>query len=433
MFIDRRKNPTGKSLGNRQKFTRRAKGQIKEAVEKALKDRSIQDFDKKQDISIPSKGTKEPFFHHSSEGGTRDYVHPGNQDFQKGDRIRRPEKGGGSGSGKGDPSDSGEGEDEFTFTLTQDEVLDVLFEGLELPNMDKTSMNQVTKTEYRRAGVTASGSPTNMNLIRTMRNSFGRRLALKRPTTAEVEELTEQLITLEMKNEKTPENLDELEKIRDELERLKSKQKWVPYIDPIDVRYNAFEKVSIPSSQAVMFCLMDVSASMGEHEKDLAKRFFVLLHLFLKRKYEKVDVVFIRHTQNAEEVDEETFFYSTQTGGTIVASALEEMQSIYKSRYPIDEWNIYAAQASDGDAFGNDAKICADMLMEDILPKCQYYTYIEIEDERRDALGMGETSLWGEYGNIPKDSGKFTMSKVTEPEDVIPVFRELFSKEENNV
>lgn len=432
MFIDRRKNPTGKSLGNRQKFTRRAKRQIKEAVEKSLKDRSIKDFDKKQDISIPAKGTKEPFFHHSSEGGTRDYVHPGNQDFQKGDRIRRPKKDGGQGAGSG-PSDSGEGEDEFTFSLTQDEVLAVIFEGLELPNMDKTSMKQVTKTEYRRAGVTVAGSPTSMNLIRTMRNSFGRRLALKRPTTAEVEELTSQMFDLEVKTTKTPEDHEELKKVRDELEKMKSKQKWVPYIDPIDVRFNAFEKQIIPSSQAVMFCLMDVSASMGSHEKDLAKRFYVLLHLFLKRKYEKVDVIFIRHTHNAEEVDEETFFYSTQTGGTVVASALEEMQKIYKARYPIDEWNIYAAQASDGDAFGQDAKVCADTLIEDILPNCQYYTYVEIEDERRDALGMGQTSLWEEYSNIPKDSGKFTMSKVTEPEDIIPVFRELFSKEENNV
>ena len=433
MFIDRRKNPTGKSLGNRQKFTRRAKAQIKEAVEKSLKDRSIKDFDKNQDISIPAQGTKEPFFHHSSEGGTRDYVHPGNQDFQKGDRIRRPEKGGGSGSGKGNPSDSGEGEDEFTFTLSQDEVLDVLFEGLELPNMNKTSMKQVTKTEYRRAGVTVSGAPTNLNLVRTMRNSFGRRLALKRPTIAEVEELTEQMFALEMKSVKTPEEHEELKRVKVELERLKSKQKWVPYIDPIDVRYNAFQKTIIPSSQAVMFCLMDVSGSMGEHEKDLAKRFYVLLHLFLKRKYEKVDVVFIRHTHVADEVDEETFFYSTQSGGTVVATALEEMQKIYKSRYPIDEWNIYAAQASDGDAFGSDAENCKNMLIEDVLPQCQYYTYIEIEDPRSVAMGMGDTSMWEQYGNIPKDTGKFTMSKVTESEDIIPVFRELFSKEENNV
>ena len=82
----------------------------------------------------------------------------------------------------------------------------------------------------------------------------------------------------------------------------------IPYIDPLDVRYRRFEAHPKPVAQAVMFCLMDVSGSMTEHMKDLAKRFYVLLYIFLKRRYKNVDVVFIRHTHQAQEVDEDTFF-----------------------------------------------------------------------------------------------------------------------------
>ena len=115
------------------------------------------------------------------------------------------------------------------------------------------------------------------------------------------------------------------------------------------MRYRRFEPQPKPVAQAVMFCLMDVSGSMTEHMKDLAKRFFALLYLFLKRRYKHVDIVFIRHTHEAREVDEETFFYSPETGGTVVSTALEEMARIVDDRYPPDDWNIYAAQASDGD------------------------------------------------------------------------------------
>ena len=128
------------------------------------------------------------------------------------------------------------------------------------------------------------------------------------------------------------------------------------------MRFNAFTEQPVPTSQAVMFCLMDVSGSMGEREKDLAKRFYMLLHLFLKRRYEKVDIVFIRHTHDAQEVDEQEFFYSRQSGGTIVSTALDKMLEIQKERYATADWNIYAAQASDGYTQSGDARRCVEML-----------------------------------------------------------------------
>ena len=151
-----------------------------------------------------------------------------------------------------------------------------------------------------------------------------------------------------------------------------------------------------------MFCLMDVSGSMGEREKDLAKRFFILLHLFLKRRYEQTDIVFIRHTHEAQEVDEETFFYSRETGGTVVSTALDgDDQGACATATRSTSWNIYAAQASDGDNFPDDGDKCIRMLNEDILPLCQYFAYVEIVDER-------ETDMFQSTGTTAPSSGRHT-------------------------
>lgn len=433
-FIDRRLNPKGKSIANRQRFIRRARHEIKEAVQKSLKDRTVSDFEQGQKISIPSKGTKEPRLRHARTGGTRQVVHPGNKDFQQGDQIRKPRSGGGQGGGKR-ASDSGDSEDNFQFTLTQEEVLDIFFEDLELPNLVKTALKETETISYRRSGVTTVGAPTNLNLVRTMRNSFGRRLALKRPTTSELAALQQELFDLEKKSQPSEAEFKRRQELIQAIEEINNKRRWVPYIDPIDVRYNAFEPTPVPSSQAVMFCLMDVSGSMGEREKDLAKRFYILLHLFLKRRYDRVELVFIRHTHTAQEVDEETFFYSRQSGGTIVSTALDEMLKIWKDRYPTDEWNVYAAQASDGYTQSGDAARCIELLNTEILPYCQYYAYIEILDEREMEVFSDDESgaeLWRAYREVREAWENFATKRIARPSDIFPVFRELFSKEEKD-
>ena len=429
-FIDRRLNPKGKSLGNRQRFLRRARSQIREAVQKSLKDRSVSDFEKGHKISIPSKSTTEPTFRNAKTGGEREWVAPGNKEFVPGDHIRKPRQGAG-GAGK-DAATSGEGEDDFTFTLTQDEVLDIFFEDLELPNLIKTNLKEITSHAYRRAGVTSSGTPNNINLIRTMRNSYGRRLALKRPRTAELDALKERLFALETKSAPSDEDLADKDKLLKEIGILEARRRWIPFIDPIDVRYNAFEPQPIPSSQAVMVCLMDVSGSMGEREKDLAKRFYILLHLFLKRRYDRVELVFIRHTHMAQEVDEETFFYSRQSGGTIVSTALDEMLRIWKERYSSADWNVYAAQASDGYTQAGDALRCVELLNEEIMPRCQYYAYIEILDEREMEVFADEEAgaeLWRSYRTVQGAWPNFATKRIAKPSDIFPVFRELFAKQ----
>jgi uncharacterized sporulation protein YeaH/YhbH (DUF444 family) len=427
-FIDRRLNPRDKSLGNRMRFLKRTRARIKEAVDKAVRERTIGDAAKGGSVSIPSDGINEPMFHDSDAGGDRQRVLPGNKDFVTGDRIEKPKGGQGGRGRKG--ADDGDGEDDFTFALSESEFLDLLFEDLELPDLIKASLKDAKLSEQRRAGFSADGVIPNLNVLRTMRQSLGRRLALRRPSRSEVERIEARLKEISDPPETEALHEEQL-RLREELKRLKRLQRAIPFIDPIDVRYNRFTRVTVPRAKAVMFCLMDVSASMGEREKDLAKRFFILLHLFLRRKYERVDVVFIRHTHEAKEVDEHEFFYGRETGGTVVSSALEEMIEIRDKRYSPAEWNIYCAEASDGDNSGGDTDHCIDLLNEGILPSTQYFAYIEIADRDISSHWSGGDSkeLWRGYASLAESAPNFAMRKVSNPADIYPVFRELFARQ----
>jgi uncharacterized sporulation protein YeaH/YhbH (DUF444 family) len=426
-FIDRRQNPGDRSLGNRQRFIRRARAQIKKALDQSLRDRKLGDAASGEDLSIPTKGISEPRLRHAANEGRRDRVLPGNKEFVTGDHVKKPPKGG-QGAGK-DGAEDGEGEDEFRFTLSREEFLELFFEDLELPDLIKTDLRESPTVTYQRAGFARDGTPSNLDVMRTMRNSLGRRIALNRPDKKAVAALEAQITALEKSREPREEDRGRLEALYEELEELQRRQKIVAYIDPVDVRYRNRQPVPKPNTKAVMFCLMDVSGSMGEREKDLAKRFFVLLHLFLKRRYEHIDVVFIRHTHEAQEVDEETFFYSRQSGGTVVSTALTKMMEVVNDRYPTDAWNIYAAQASDGENFSGDSQTCSSLLAEEVIPVCQYYAYVEILDEREfELFGNPEAgaALWRSYREVAAARKNFAMKRVTKPADIYPVFRELF-------
>ncbi|PCI34270.1 MAG: hypothetical protein COB54_00280 [Alphaproteobacteria bacterium] len=430
-IIDRRLNPKGKSLSNRQRFLDRAKKQIKRAVDDALKNRKISNTDGGERIKIPTEGLHEPHFLGDMRKGNRDRVLPGNRDFMPGDKIKRPPPQG-AGQGGREGAEDGEGEDSFQFTLTRDEFLDIFFEDMALPDFIKKSIKEEVIHEYQRAGYKKQGSPSNLNLKLTMRNSLARRLCLHRPRDEEIAELEDQITALRQKTPLSPKISQQLGVLLETLETKKRKRRVVPYIDPLDVRYSSFTQVEKPNTQAVMFCLMDVSGSMGEIHKELAKRFFMLLHLFLNRQYNKVDVVFIRHTHLASEVDEETFFHSRETGGTIVSTALEIMQQVIKDRYPPDDWNIYAAQASDGDNLNSDNAHCQQLLTEELLPKCQYFAYVEVWDSHEAEMfpdASNVTRLWQTYDEIRQTHENFAVKKVTRAEDIFPVLHDLFAKE----
>ncbi|MGL4352073.1 MAG: YeaH/YhbH family protein, partial [Plesiomonas shigelloides] len=374
-FIDRRLNGKNKSMVNRQRFLRRYKSQIKEAISDAVNKRSVTDVNSGESISIPSRDISEPFLH-QGKGGVHERVHPGNDQFIAGDHIDRPQGGGGGGGGgEGQASPDGEGQDDFVFQISKDEYLDLLFEDLELPNLQKNQINQMIEYKTHRAGFTANGVPANISIIRSLRNSLARRTAMTAVKRQQLRVLEQQLDDMERTEPARP--LEE-EQVRREISELRDKIRRVPFIDTFDLRYKNYERRPEPSSQAVMFCLMDVSGSMDQATKDIAKRFYILLYLFLSRTYKNVEVVYIRHHTQAKEVDEHEFFYSQETGGTIVSSALRLMQEIMEKRYPASLWNIYAAQASDGDNWADDSPHCRELLQQKILPFVRYYSYIEI-------------------------------------------------------
>jgi uncharacterized sporulation protein YeaH/YhbH (DUF444 family) len=427
-IIDRRLNPGGKSLPNRQRFLRRAKASLQRAVADKAIDRDIGNIDQAGEVTIPVDGVREPGFRRSSSGGVRDHVLPGNKKFIEGDTLERPDSGGG-GSGHEGGTD-GEDEDNFRFVLTREEFLKIFLDDLDLPNLAKRRLATTESSGIRRAGYTISGSPPNLALTRTMRNSLARRIAMRRPKAKELARLESEIEALEQSDTASEERLQSL---RAELELLQRRSRQVPYIDPLDMRYRRFEPYPRPVTQAVMFCLMDVSGSMTEHMKDLAKRFFMLLYIFLQHRYRHVEIVFIRHTHEAKEVDERTFFYSPETGGTLVSSALLEMERIISERYSPESWNIYAAQASDGDNAPQDRDTCLKLLKDTILPQCQYFAYLEVGSERPgQPVGFlsSRTTLWQTYEALASGGGSLAMRKVSHRREIYPVFRELFKHQD---
>jgi hypothetical protein len=415
-IVDRRLAGKNKSIGNRERFLRRHQEQIREAVRKAVEGRSIRDMEQAEDITIPKKDISEPVFHHGS-GGVRDQVHPGNMDHLRGDRIRRPQ-GGGGGRGGGKASDSGEGEDDFIFTLSKEEFMQVFFDGLALPHLVRNQIGETPEWKSHRAGYTKEGTPSNLHIVRSMRHALGRRLSLGTGARQALKEKIEALAELE----RAPESHDAaMRALRLEIEALQLRLKRIPFLDPLDLRFRGVVKTPVPMVKAVMFCVMDVSGSMDEGRKNLSKQFFILLYLFLTRHYEKIDIVFIRHHTQAQEVDEETFFHATESGGTVVSSALDLMQKIITQRYSPSEWNIYGAQASDGDNFSTDSGRCRELLSDALLPLCRYYAYIQVAEE--------EQNLWTEYATLGEDHANFAMRKVTDATQIYPIFRDLFKKE----
>lgn len=418
-LIDRRLQGKNKSAVNRERFLRRYKAQIKDAVGRAIKGRSITDIENGEKVSIPVKDVNEPHFGHA-HGGVWEVVNPGNTEYQKGDQINRPKSGGG-GAGRGKAGNSEQTtEDDFIFELTREEFMNYFFEDLELPNMVKTQLAQTVEFKNQRAGYNVSGTPSNIHVLRSLRGALGRRIAVGGPARKALKQAEQDLQRLEELG--AGEDDGRVLELKHKIHALTTRLLAIPFIDPFDLRYTNRIKVPKPSTQAVMFCIMDVSGSMDEMRKDTAKRFFILLYLFLKRVYEKIEVVFIRHHTAAAEVDEDEFFHSRESGGTVVSSALHLLQKILFERYGQGDWNAYVAQASDGDNWDNDSVLCKQLLENAIIPRVQYYTYVEITD------GPPQ-NLWEQYADLAATHGNFAMQKIVTPADIYPVFRELFKKQ----
>jgi hypothetical protein len=420
-FIDRRLNSKNKSTVNRQRFLRRYKNQIKKSVSDAINQRGVTDIDSGESIVIPKRDLSEPTFH-QGDGGIKDRVHPGNDQFTTGDQIPRPPPQQGQGGGEGEASNSGEGQDDFTFSISKEEYLNLLFEDLELPNLEKNQLDKLIEYKTVRSGFCAEGVPSNIDIVKSLQGSIARRIAMSATKRKDLKTLESELIAL---NNDKQDHIQQKRLLIAEIDTLKSKIAKVPFIDTFDLRFRNYAKQAVPTSKAVMFCLMDVSGSMDQATKEMAKRFYILLYLFLSRTYKNIDVVYIRHHTQAKEVDEHEFFYSQETGGTIASSALELMDEIIKARYNDSQWNIYGAQASDGDNWADDSPRCQVLMEQEILPKSRYFSYIEITQR-------AHQTLWKHYQQVGEKHANFAMQHIKSVEDIYPVFRELFKKNTQN-
>src|SRR5512134_423577 len=417
-IVDRRADPPGRGSVNRERFVRRFKDEIKRAADDEFAKRSIKDVGRGGRITIPGRGLKEPYLHHDDETGSRDFVLPGNREFIPGDTIKRPQGGSGKGGPDGDEPGQGEGRDEFGFVLSRDEFLALFFDDLELPNLERTRFGEVTMERTRRAGYSRDGVPGNLSPAMTVRMSIARRIALRGAINRRLGELEE---------ERAGANETRQREIDEEFERLVRRRDSLPFLEDVDRRYRSRAPMPAPATRAVMLCLMDVSGSMDEHKKDLAKRFFALLYLFLERKYGSVEVVFIRHTESAEEVDEQTFFYDRQSGGTLVRPALELADRVIRERYTGGDWNVYVAQASDGDCGAEDGRMSAQLIETELLPRVRYFAYVDIPGNN--GWFDRPSDLWQNYQSIEDDA--FQMRHVHARSDIWPVFRQLFAKKEH--
>jgi hypothetical protein len=413
-IVDKRNNPKGKSSPNRQKLLKRIGHKIKKAMPNIIKNNNVKDLtSSKKGVQIPIKGINEPQFSYDGKSGDKKHVHPGNKEYIPGDKIRKPREGEGEGGQKGsnDPTIT---EDDFVITISREEFLDYFFDDLELPDMIKKHLNSVVDFKQKRAGFTNAGTPNRLNVVKSYKNSMSRKMASAIFFEKKIKELEEKL-----KNDKLTDL--EIQELQKELDRLNKMKSSVNFMEEVDLRYNNYEQYPVPVTSAVMFCIMDVSGSMGEKEKDIAKRFFMLLYMFLTKQYEKIEMVFIRHHTLAKEVDEEEFFNSRESGGTIVLPALELMDKIIDERYS-SGWNVYASQASDGDVWDRaDAVSCSNLLRDKLLKKIQYMIYIEIARERY-------SDLWNQYDDLSKSVTNFKVGKINDNTEIWEVFKDFFQK-----
>lgn len=450
---------------SRERVIQRHKDLVRDAVRRAVTNGKIDEIGKDGlDITIPKRDLSQPNIVHG-KGGNRTIVHPGNKEWIKGDQIERPKGGGGGGGGGNQAGDGENGESDFTIHLNEEEVLNVIYEDLGLPNMNILSSADATKTQLKYAGIVSQGTPDKLHMVRSKRAQIGRVIAASEPENQKILRLRreQKAILSAYDPEAKPvvktglsqtfgdvstaelikrvevgikrlhkqfghavsyEDNVRLNELEDQIKKHRKKLGLIPEYDDVDMKFRSFARKPVPCAKAVMFCLMDVSSSMDEERKYKAQMFYFLLYKFLQRNYEKIDIVYVQHTTTAKEVDHNEFFHGRETGGTIVSSGLQLVKEIQEKRYNANEWNMYLAQASDGDNWNGDDDKC-DKLLRGLLKIMQAGFYTEITEGQ-------PQSLWHTYQKVKQDfKSKFWIANIRERTDVVKVFREFFSKNSN--
>lgn len=450
IIIDRRTTANrDRTSENRGRLLRRYKSAIKEQLPRILGDRKLLDNVRGGGgkVVIPKKSLSEPQFVYG-DGGLKDTVLPGNDRWHEYDTIDKPQ----DGEDEGGAGDGPDGLDEFSIVLSREEFLKILFDDCELPFMVDTLVQKQAEITHENAGFQVAGSPNRLSIIRSYKNSKARRLSSSSALTEEIATLEQEIEDIFEAVRDTPGNggqpseaqKERLAELATKIGELKIRKSILPLFDTTDLRFRTRVEKKLPKTHATMIMIMDNSGSMGEREKTIARKFFILLYLFLAQNYDKIDMRFISHTTTAKEMNEEEFFDTHENGGTIVSSALDLLVKMLAGEDTVgtpDELkntgelkgrtNIYVAQVSDGDNTDTDNGTCSELLSDDILPFVNYFAYVQVEQESNPLGGLlsysRRNSLWATYEAISKNHPNHVSKRVTHERDIFGVFRSFFS------
>lgn len=378
---------------------RRNRELVEESIKKNLgniiAEESIIGKSKDKKIKIPLRGIKEFQFIY---GKNKPSVGVGDGDEKRGDKFHGEDK---SGNGK-DKAGNQEGEEVYETEITIEEVIKYLFEDLNLPDIDKKLLSQLEEKSCRKLGYQNKGIFPRLAKKRSAVEKIKRKQSFKR-AMAEVQESID--------NEKS---LDNGETGNMQTERF-------PFIED-DLKYYRIKEDNKKDYNAVVLCIMDVSGSMDQTKKYLARSFYFLLYQFLQLKYANVDVVFIAHTTTAKEVNEKEFFHRGESGGTYISSGYEKALEIISERYSPSNWNIYAFHCSDGDNWSEDNKKAIESAKK-LCEVCNLFGYGEIVPGY---YNMGSTIKSELQSKI--DSKNFAAININKKEDVLPALKKLLEK-----
>ena len=380
-----------RSAADRSRHKRKIEKAIREGVTDIIADESIIGQEGKKRIKIPVKGIKEwQFIFGQNESNKQVGSAPGSP-IHRGQVVKKGQQQQDQGNNPGNDK----GEETYEVEITLEELAEYLFESLKLPDLDKKKFKVTVQEKPKQHGTRPFGIRPRLDKKESAIQRLKRKSAAKR---------TEQI-------ELDPETGEEV----------------FPFHDN-DLRYHFIKDKPKEATNAVIFFMMDVSGSMTTNVKFIARSFYFLLYQFIRHKYEKVEIVFIAHTTEADEVDEERFFKRAAAGGTHISSAPFLALDLINDRYHPNSWNIYAFHCTDGDNWeeDNDKAIAAFIELRDV---CQMLSYNEIvlAAERPNWDSSENSKLWSRLKSIEGKNMK--MNVLKSKDDIWPAFRHLFGGE----
>lgn len=336
-----------RSAGDRARHRQKIRESIRGNIADVLSEESIIGKDKDKIIKVPIRSVKEYRFIY---GDNSPGVAQGNGEVQPGDVVGKADQGDPNAVG---PAGEQAGVDAIETDITLEELIDIMFEDLELPELQKKALKAIPSEDaFKRHGTRKEGIRARLDKRKTARNRVRRKLSIERNI------------------EEDPDY--EIEPLQDD----EDTRRFPFHKD--DMRYYYITEDTKLQSNAVVVCIMDTSGSMGTTKKYLARSFYFLLYQFVRLKYQEVEIVFIAHHTEAKEVNEQEFFHKVESGGTYISSGYQKALDIIEERYHPSLWNVYAFHCSDGDNFYSDNEK-AFSLAEELCKVCNLFGYGEIK------------------------------------------------------